>query len=184
MKSKILLKIATALFLAAGIFFGLVRYVQPIFFSEMSRNTKEDWLQGNWNELSKDAKNLQNISRSAKEEAIGLYWQGVAENRKRNHAGAKEYQLQAIKLWPEYFAAHASLANAYTNLGETDKSYEHAQKCIQIEPTYAWCYQALMNYYYVTGDISSAQINAKKATELDPNNKELAEIYIEILKYK
>lgn len=169
--------VITLIISAVGIFNGLSNYSARI--SEARAN----WIKQDWQRQSENAKvSLENAS-TDKEKAVAYYWLGVAENRKRNHEKAKEYQLEAIELWPEYDAAHASLANAYINLGETDKSLEHSQKCIEISPDYAWCYQALMNYYLVTGDVENAKRNARKAVELNPENKELESIYKIISEY-
>lgn len=160
-----------------GIVNGLPNYSAKIF------ETRANWIKQDWQKQSEDAQTSLSNAKTDEEKAVAYYWLGVAENRKRNHEKAKEYQLEAIKLWPQYDAAHASLANAYIHLGETDKSLEHSQKCIEFRPDYAWCYQALMNYYLVIGDIENAKINARKAANLDPSNKELESIYKTVSEY-
>ncbi len=152
----------------------------PLNYDFIISEAKNNWLKQDWQQQSDYAEEALSVAKTDTEKATAYFWLGVAENRQRNHEKAKEYQLKAIELDPEYAAAHASLANAYVHLGEVENSLIHSQKCIEYDPEYSWCYQALMNYYLITGDLENARINAKKATELNPDDKELENIYKEL----
>lgn len=152
-------------------------------FSGRISETRATWIERNWQQQSIDGQKALTDSKTNEEKAAAYYWLGVAENRKNNYEKAKEYQLTAIKLRPEYYAAYASLSNSYLYLGEVEKSLQSSQKCIEFGPDYAWCYQSLMNYYLFAGDITNAKMSALKATQLNPKNKELKKIYEEVKEY-
>lgn len=145
--------------------------------------SRANWVQKDWQEQEIKARQvLDEPNVSDQEKSVAFFWLGVAENRQGNHIEAIEYQLEALKLDPTNYAAHASIANGYLGSKNLDKAYEHIQLCIKFNPNYAWCYQALGNYYIVTQDIQLAISNFKKATDLDPKNRELLNTYQSYLK--
>ena len=144
---------------------------------------ESSWVQQDWAAQSTFAKSALEVARGEKNQAVAYYWMGVAENRMRNHEQAKEYQIQAVTLWPEYYKAHASLANAYTLSDNSEEALYHANECVKYDPNYAWCYQARMNSYLKMQDIESAKIDAAKAVELNPYNRELEDIHNRLQQY-
>ncbi len=168
------------------IIIGLVGYLNSFGFGNFYTRMLESsasWVKQDWSEQSNLAHRALSDAETNFEKAVAYYWLGVAENRLGNFEKAAEYQRMVIELEPEYAAAHASLANAYTHMGEHDKSFTHAQKCIDLNPQYAWCYQAMANHYWTMGEVSQALNQAKQAHLLDLGNRELKQMYLEILDY-
>lgn len=146
--------------------------------------TRSSWISRNWTKQQAGAERTLADAQTDQEKATAYFWMGVAQNRQGNYEKAIEYQLLAIKLYPQYAAAHASLANAYLFTEQLDKSLDHGNKCVKYDPRYAWCYYSLANYYGTIGDIDTAIMNAKKASDLDPYDPDLKAQLDSLIKYK
>ncbi|MDO8669094.1 MAG: tetratricopeptide repeat protein [Candidatus Buchananbacteria bacterium] len=153
-------------------------------FDARAYETRASWIKQDWNQQNDNAKKALEDAETDEERAIAYYWLGISESRKGNIEKTKEYQLKAISLIPKYAAAHASLSYVYLVEKEYEKSLSHAKYCVEYEPNYAWCYVALGNYYWVLNQVDKAILNFKQATQLDPDNRELKEIYEDVIRHQ
>lgn len=96
---------------------------------------------------------------------------------------AMEHLQAAIKVDPDYVAAHISQGFLWLSLNEPDLAIESFQFSIGLEPGNADAYNGLALAYRVKDDINLSFLNLKKAIEFNPRHSEayklLAELYYE-----
>ncbi len=78
-------------------------------------------------------------------------------------AAAREYRL-AVALAPKSARTHASLAAAYSGLGQTEPAADHLLRAIQLEPTNSEHYGTLSALYERTGRLDLAIVALRDGT--------------------
>lgn len=76
----------------------------------------------------------------------------------KDYKGAQEHYLQAIKLKPDFHAAHNGLGATYYCLGRMDEAEKEIRAALKLKPEYALA-------YYHLGLIEKARKNYKEAIE-------------------
>lgn len=120
---------------------------------------------------------VQDVPQSARK----LYEQGVGKLEKKQDEGLSDIE-EAVKLFPNYFAALSRLGREYVSRKDYKKAYPHLLKAIDLNPRSINSYYSLSYAFYQLGEIPAALEAARACTILNGNSVNTQLLYGTLLR--
>ncbi len=144
-----------------------------LVFGFMVVNRNGDWLD-NYTLFKTDVKKSPNDSRIAyylgtEMVVTNAKSEGNPEVRKQIIQEASTYLKQALRIYPDYTDANASLGDAYFKLAIYDSAEHYDKRALEIDPKYTIAINNLAGVYFMTNRYEKALEVCQKAIVLNPN---------------
>ncbi len=91
---------------------------------------------------------------------------GESLRAQKNFGSAVNEYREAIRLKPDYIAAHSGLANALADNGEVDNAIEEFREVVRLNPSDAFAHEALGGLLSKKGDQDGARVEFQAAMRL------------------
>jgi tetratricopeptide (TPR) repeat protein len=111
---------------------------------------------------------------------------GLALNRagelyeQRRYTEALEAYREAVRLVPNFGAAHCGLANTLKALGRSEEAIVSYRTAVRLEPSYVRCRYPLAELLYKHGDHDQAQAECKVVLQQAPDTCE-CKVYLAVI---